>query len=201
MEHNQQETYLTRHSLIHRLKTTSSHQAWEEFMFHYRPFIFFLLAKMDINLSEQDDLFQEIMLKLFQNLKSYSRAKGRFRSWLGTVIRNCVLNYLRDQKKLTDKTDVLNENLQLICTGETEELEQTIQEEWHNYVMDLALQKLSRIFDENIIRCFKMTLAGEPPEKIANELNIAKESVYTLRSRFKTRLTAEIRQIIENLEF
>lgn len=201
MGQDQTKTYLTRHSLIQRLKTVDDQQAWEEFVFHYRPFIFFLVKKMQIEISEQDDLFQEILLKLYQNLESYSKEKGRFRSWLGTIIRNCALNYHRDRKRITNKVDNLGENLEVIVSYKAEEFERIIEKEWHNYVLDLAFEKLGKIFDQNIIRCFKMTLDRKSPEQISKALNITKESVYTLRSRFKARLTAEVRQILEELEF
>ena len=193
--------YETSYSLIQRLKLKEDVRAWEGFLEHYRPFIFFLLNKMSISPDEQEDLAQEIVLKLYQNLEAYSHQKGKFRNWLGTVIRNSTLNYLDREKRLRDKNERFLNSLETIQQQKESELEGSIQREWQEYLLELALKNLSQILDSNIIECFKMTLENVPVEEISNRLGVTVSTVYTLRKRIKPRLIKEMKRLREDLEF
>ena len=201
MKKEPQETYATRYSLINRIKATNDEKAWEEFTEHYKPFIFFLLQKMRIEISEQDDLFQEILIHLFKKLDHYIEQKGKFRSWLGVVIKNTSINYINKHNNANTKKEKLFEVLKEVNSYETPKLESIIQQEWQNYTLETALKRLEGIFDSNIIECFKMTMADKSADEIAEKLNIQVASVYVLRNRIKKRLVDEMKKISQDLEF
>lgn len=156
---------------------------------------------MNIQLSERDDLFQDIILKLYKNLDAYCQQKGRFRSWLTTVIRNTTLNYLKKQQRHDKKTDELSQSIEQLHAYEVEELEGIIQEEWKSYILELAFERLGEIFEGKIIDCFRLTLENKSVDEISATLGITKDSVYTLRNRLKPRLISEVHKITRDLEF
>ena len=194
-------TWSTRHSLLNRLQEPDSHQAWEVFVAHYRPFIYFLLNQMRINLTDQDDLVQEILLRLHENLGSYVKQKGKFRTWLGTVIKNVVRNSMKKQGRLSRKNNEFRQSLEVVDSYSQPELEKIIQGEWEKYIMDLAVERLKKICSQNVMDCFEMTLKNVPVEEISQKLNVKVDTVYMIRSRMKSRMLNEIQKIIRELEF
>lgn len=198
---SEEDKYETSYSLIQRLKIRDDVRAWEGFIEHYRPFIYFLLQKMGISLDEQEDLVQDITLKLYQNLEAYSRHKGKFRNWLGTVIRNSTLNYLDKERRLRNKNEHFYDSLENLNLQNSSDLESSIQKEWQEYLLETALNNLSKILDANIINCFKMTLENVPVEEISKKLGVTISTVYTLRKRIKPRLVKEMKRLKDDLEF
>ena len=192
-------TYSTSYSLIDRVTGEGAELAWEEFSERYRPFIYYVLKEMNFPQSDQDDICQEILIKLFKSLHSYCQ-KGRFRSWLSVVIRNTANDHLRKKRALPVEDEILN-SLREIEQYEDDEFERLILKEWQNFVFQEAMQCLEKIFESNIINCFKMTLEEVPVEQIEKDLNLTKESIYVLRSRLKKRLLREMRKISRELEF
>lgn len=47
-----------------------------------------------------EDLFQEVMIKVFQNLNTYNPVYS-FNTWIYTIVRNHCVNYLKKRKLLT----------------------------------------------------------------------------------------------------
>ena len=53
------DTYLTRESLIWRVKDKGDQEAWEEFIALYKPFVQILIYKLSVSKSNVDDIEQE----------------------------------------------------------------------------------------------------------------------------------------------
>lgn len=195
------QTWHTRYSLIEEMQHTNDHRAWDTFVQHYRPFIYFLLNQMEVRVSEQDDLVQEILIKLHKNLPQYVKERGRFRTWLGTVIRNTAKNYITKQSRLRQKHDEICTSLEVINSYSQSELEKRIDSEWKQYVANTAMDHLKTVFSEQVIDCFQMTLDNVPVEEIARRLHVKKDTVYIIRTRMKTRVLQEMKKLIDQLEF
>ena len=76
---------------------------WNQYQ---RQLIFFIQNMVRIN---AEDLFQEVMLKVYRNLEKYSPAYS-FNTWIYSIARNHCINYLK-------KNRVIPVN----CDGEAEE--------------------------------------------------------------------------------
>ena len=103
-----------------------------------------VIKRLSYNSSDQDDLVQEILLKLWNNLKSYDETKSKFRTWLSTVIRNTFINFL-DKKGRREKREgsaIQTEVYELIHSKNASELEHMIQEEWEVYAANLAMERI-----------------------------------------------------------
>ena len=58
-----------------------------------------------MNAGQVDEVSAAIWAKLFQGLPSYDPGKGRFRAWLGTVVRNAALSHYRHVGRHPDHQD------------------------------------------------------------------------------------------------
>lgn len=196
--------WVTKQTLLVRIKDKDDQQAWEEFVVYYDSFILRVLRSLRIDSAEEDDLKQEILLKLWKSLKSldYNPQRARFRTWLGTVIRNKVYDFLRKKQRTVKSSPVEDFQVeqQSVDLNE-EEMINIIDKEWCKNITQIALKNLESVFSGNAIQVFKLSLEETPAKKIAEKLDIAENSVYTLRKRVESKLIREIKRLKEDIEF
>ena len=65
-------------------------------------YVFYKVAKDDAM-----DLTESVFLKVWEHLKSYSRLKGAFSSWVFKIAHNVVVDYYRMKKEHVDLDDVV----------------------------------------------------------------------------------------------
>jgi RNA polymerase sigma-70 factor (ECF subfamily) len=63
------------------------------------------------------DITQDIFIKVWKNLKKFNKKKAIFKTWIFTIARNTVIDYLRKKKAITfsdlDREDeIFGENIQ-----------------------------------------------------------------------------------------
>jgi len=191
--------WITRESLLERIKDPDDANAWEDFTLCYESFIHAVVYKMNVGSNDRDDLVQNILLKVWKVMPDFDfdKNKAKFRTWLSYVIRNTVIDFYRLKKKqsaqkLIDTPDFVEDPN---CS-----IESMIEKEWQIHVTKLALESISEKFTERAINAFKMHLNGESIQKISEELNIKENSSYRLVNRVKKYFILEINNLKENLE-
>ncbi len=190
----------TRMTLLQRAQVSQDATAWDELLRYYEPFILKILLRMGLRGANLQDAQQEVLLKLWKGLSSYTREKhARFRNWLSTLIRNAALDWIRKQRYDRKKVP-LNEEILNALPPEQSEAERIIEKEWQRHIVGLAMEHLKEVFSGNAFEVFALSLNGMSGEEIAEKLGIRKESVYVLRSRVKVRLRQEIRRLRKELE-
>ena len=192
-------TYSTRKTLLMRACNQDDEKAWEDFVYYYEYFIHMVICQFIKNKADSEDLRQLILLKLWKKLSNYDESKSKFRTWLSRVIRNTVLNYIRDNKKAADTIIAENENL--LDPASESELVSHIQSEWETYATNLALERIKPLFSENAIEVFNLTLDNKSVGEISDILGISQDSVYKMKTRTVTRLKEEIKLIRQDTEF
>jgi len=196
--------WATRHTLLQRAKDKNDHKAWEEFVAYYQNFISMLIYKMRFAGTDNDDLTQEILIHLWKNLGVYDKEKASFRTWMSTVVKNTIMKYYRTVSRENRRKDIAAEQQEMTLfwdSTSSSELEQMIEDEWKNYVSELALEKLRTLFSGNAIEVFTLSLKGVSTEDICEQLGLKRESVYVLKNRVKARFMEEIRFLVNELEY
>lgn len=194
------EDWNTKKSLILRAKSADDAQAWEEFVKYYERFIFHLLHQMEVPSNDFDDLVQNVLLRLWKSLASYDPGKGRFRTWLGVVVRNAVVDHFAETRRRGKLMEQGQAFFQMLNETPPSEIEQRIESEWVRYVTDLALERIRKVFSGEAVAVFTMSLNEKPAKEIAEELNLTVDSVYTLKSRVKARFIREVKAVMNELE-
>lgn len=194
------ERWETRRSLILRARNADDSEAWEEFVRYYERFIYHVLHRMNVSTSEFDDLVQNVLMKLWKSIASYDPDKARFRTWLGVVVRNAVYDQFAETQRHRKLLENESEALQRLEQEPASEIEQLIEREWADYVSNLAMERVEKLFSEEAVKSFTMSLDGASAKEIAELLNMSTDSVYTLKSRVKSRLIKEIKAVIDELE-
>ena len=190
----------TSYTLLQRACDLQDEKAWEEFVEHYRRFIFYILQELGVAAGDIEDVAQQVLLSLTKDLPGYDQSRARFRTWLSTVIRNAALTHFRKQKNRQARISVFGEEQSLEAMTQPSEIDQRIEEEWAAYVADLAMGRVRQVFKGQAIEVFELGLDGRSAADIAERTGLSVSSVYTLRKRVKKRLYLEIRALVADLE-
>jgi len=193
----------TRQTLLQRVQNPDDERAWEDFVAYYENFIYMVLRRMCYNHEDHQDLVQEILLKLWEKLKSYDRDKSKFRTWLSTVIRNTFINYLDKKSRRQKREDMISDPSmrEMLYAENGTELDVFIHREWEIYARTLAMERIKGHFSGKALEVFDRMLDNKPVTQIAEELELGSSSVYKMGDRVKNRLKEEIKQIRQELEF
>ena len=100
------------HRLIARMaKDPNDAKAWEEFVGYYEKFIHVVLHQMHFKSADFDDAVQEILIKIWQNLPKFELDpdRGQFRTWLSRVIRNRLLDFIKQDKRYKKRVEKATE--------------------------------------------------------------------------------------------
>mgnify|MGYP001039265362 CR=1 FL=1 len=199
-----EDKYVTSQTLLLRARNPQDHSAWDEFIEFYKRFIYHILHKMNINANDQDDLVQDVLLKLWKGLPNYDKDKSKFRTWLSHVTRNTVLNHFRSKKSRPDLVGMepagLAETAYMESFSEPE-LEELFENEWRAYLCSIAFENIKKLFTGNAIAAFDLSQDGLRPQQIADKLGMTKESVSVLTSRVRAKFAGEVKKLINNLQF
>ncbi len=198
-----QDNLATRITLLQQAQSGMEHPAWEEIVGYYHPFVTRILRAMGFRDADLEDVRQVVFLKLWKGLTSYQHQpeRARFRTWLSRLVRNAATDWTRENSRFLDKVIVLHIEDTNQCLSTPSQVEQYIESEWQKHIVDLAVNRLRKIFSVNAFEIFIRSLRGESTIEIAKQLGLRKESVYVLRTRVKLRLSQELIQIRRELEF
>lgn len=136
------EQWKTRQTLIDRARNPDDSQAWDEFTDYYKSFIRVVLMQLQAPLDDLEDLNQMILLKLWQNLSTVElgRDHAKFRTWLGTVIRNTVYTHCSQaaSRKRRDTSAA-------VANAVPSDIEDIIESEWRKHIIALVIERLNAI--------------------------------------------------------
>jgi RNA polymerase sigma factor (sigma-70 family) len=198
------EPLATRESLIRRVRRQRDQQAWSEFVYYYRGYVYGIARRMGLTHHDAEEVVQTVMVKLWKTLPDfeYDERKGRFRGWLCTVAGNEVKMLLRSRAA---KANRLTPEEQVEVQGylhrvQPEPSAAVAEQEWIRYVTTLAWQRVGPDFTENEKTAFELMSKGVDVETIAKKLKLAPSSVYVYKKRVHDRLREELVRLNRELD-
>ena len=195
--------YKTRATLIQRVQNQHDEASWEEFVHVYRRYIYAIIRSMNISEADTEDILQQVLINLWKSLPKMDYEKiNRFRSWLSTVTKNCVTDFIRKRSRDATRLEKAgkDDTLTYLKTIRLPEIDAIAEREWEIHLTNLALENIEPLFSGKAIDAFRLTLEGKSVEEIAQKLDLKENSVYRLKNRVKERLIEEIVQLREELE-
>jgi RNA polymerase sigma factor (sigma-70 family) len=195
--------YSTRKTLIQRVQNQHDEKSWDEFVHVYRRYIYAIIRSMNINEHDTEDILQQVLINLWNNLPKmdYDRI-SRFRSWLSTVTKNCVTDFIRKRSRDANRIEKAGQDdtLTYLSTIRLPEIDDIAEREWEIHLTNMALENIAPLFSGKAVEAFRLTLEGKSVEEIAEMLDLKGNSVYRLKNRVKDRLIQEIVHLRETLE-
>lgn len=192
----------TRLSLLVRARDPTDAAAWAELEQRYRDLVYHYALARGLQLCDADDVCQIVFLRLSKYLRrfDYAPARGRFRSYLGAIVRHVI----SDQKFGPDSRPrpvgesevTLNEVPDPRLADSDERWEQ----EWVNHHCRLALATLRRTFEPRSVAVFEALLAGASTESVAAQRGMSIDAVVKIRQRVRARMQELIESQIRDEE-
>jgi RNA polymerase sigma factor (sigma-70 family) len=179
----------THATLLDRLREASDPLAWEEFYERYWRLIYATARGRGCSDHTAEEIVQEAMLAVFKGRGAfrYDPARGRFRDWLGTVVRSAVAARRRSP---ADRPQPLADDAPLAALADAAAPPDA---EWDR-AFDLAtLASLLDVVRHEVapatFQAFELAVLRElPGADVARVTGLSRNAVYLARRRILARL-------------
>ncbi len=184
--------------MLSRVRDSADDSAWREFDAKYRELILCYCRVRGLQTSDAEDVRQIAMANLAKSLRSfeYKPARGRFRGYLGQVVRSAISRHFKrpDREARALDTNVLV-TVEADDAGDADEV---WEREWVRHHYRLAMQTVRNAFDPKSVQMFDRLLAGDDVSRLASDFQTTTQAVHKVKQRIRDRLkeliTDQIRQ-------
>ncbi|MGJ8725706.1 MAG: RNA polymerase sigma factor [Roseibacillus sp.] len=181
-------------TLLLRLRDKADQASWNEFVEIYTPLLFAYCQKRAIAPQDSADIVQNVFLSVSKALKTfqYDPAKGRFKAWLFTVLRNAINGHFRKASRTPDTTS----EPFLLEQAQDEDLEMDWDRDYRLRLLRWAMDKIEPEFTPRSWSIFyKTAIEDQSPDQVAQELGMNKNAVTVQKYRVVQRLRQKLQSI------
>ena len=188
----------TRSTLLVRLKDLEDQEAWYDFFETYWKLIFNFALKAGLDESDAEDVVQETVRAVARRMPEfeYNRKRGSFRSWLLTLTHRRVSDHFRHAERET----IGVEPGELAGHPSTipSDLEQLWDDEWHQWLVDMALQQVKQKVSARQYQIFYACAIREwDVAAVMETFDANRDQVYQARSRVGKVFDAAVKELEE----
>ena len=187
----------TQPSLLLRIRDASDEESWRTFVSIYAPLIYRSCRRRGLQDADAADVGQEVLVQVARSIREfeYQPARGRFRDWLGAVVRNKVSRFL-ENKGRGMRGVVVYESMENLGVAEADG-------EWvaefHVRLLSAALGRIRDCFEPPTWSAFEgVWLQDRASNEVARDLALPIEAVYQAKSRVLKRLRDELMILAED---
>ncbi len=182
----------THTTLLARLAEGVDPSAWREFCDRYGELIRSFARQRRLQSADCDDVLQDVLMALTQSMPQfrYDPTKGKFRSYLKTVVMHAISRRIR-QRGGGLPLDTIGEG----DVSPSADAEQVWEAEWRQYHLRQAMRTIEAELSPTDRTAFaRYALRGEDARKTAQSLGLSVDQVYQAKSRILKRLSQIIEQ-------
>lgn len=187
----------TRESLILRLRDSTEHDAWQEFVAIYQPLVYRLARLKGFQHADACDLSQDVLSAVGTSIDRFDpdSDKGTFRSWIFRIARNLMINFLTRQKGPSGSGDTrIYELLQQQADHSSQEATQ-FDLEYHRELFRWAAERVRPKVAEETWKAFWLTsVEGESIKDVARGLGKSVGAVRVARCRVLAKIKKQVRR-------
>lgn len=179
----------TQPSLLSRVRDASNDAAWREFDAKYRELILRYSRARGLQPADAEDVRQITMSNLAKSLRTFEYAsdKGRFRNYLGQVVRSAISRHFRRPEIRARALDSgVLATVEAADSGDADEL---WEQEWVRHHYRLAMETVRKTYEPRSVEMFDRLLAGGSVDKVAAEFDSTPQAVHKVKQRIRKRLT------------
>jgi len=196
--------HTTQTNLLSAVRDSQNQEAWGCFYRIYAPMLRHFARRLGLSDADTEDITQEVLMAAHRSLQDnvYDPSKGRFRAWLYGIARRQSLAALRARRRRTraqhlpheDDVDLLS---QLEDRRNEDAVQQIWRQEWRYTLLDEALRHVRSDVGEKPFAAFtRYAIERLPAQDVADQLGIARSSVYV----YKGRVLDAVRRWVEQFE-
>lgn len=170
--------------------------AWEELLRVHHRKTYNLCYRFTGNVTEAEDLAQEIFIKIFQTLGSFDPAQAQFSTWLNRVSRNHLVDHYRRTRRdratesLDDEDAGINPR-----AGPASDTSAALEDRERKDLLQAALARLSPEMREVVIL---RDLQDMDYAEIAQVLGVPEGTVKSRINRGRLELARALKRMLNN---
>jgi RNA polymerase sigma-70 factor (ECF subfamily) len=187
----------TRASLLVRIRDPRDTEAWRQFVQLYAAVVYGFARRRGLQDADAADLMQEVFRAVASSAGrlNYDPERGTFRSWLYTVTRNKLYNFLDGRKHHVQGTG--DSGAQAVLEEQAVQQEDAAdlwKQEYERRVFGWAAEQVRGEFQESTWKAFWLTAVDALSAKDAGrQLGMSSGAVYVAKSRVMARLKEQVR--------
>jgi RNA polymerase sigma-70 factor (ECF subfamily) len=185
----------TRPSLLVRIRDARDGPAWVQFVEMYAPLIYGYVRKHGIQDADAADLTQDVLRAVAAVASKFEldSARGSFRGWLFTIVRNRLRNFLTARRAQGSGDTHMHEWLaQQPAPPEDSDF---WEREHERRLFAWAAERVRREVHATTWQAFWQTaVEGKDPRDVARQANMTVANVYLAKSRVMARLKIHVQQ-------
>lgn len=192
-------SFHTRPSLLVKVRDPRDAGSWRTFVDVYGPLVFAHCRRRGLKHEDAEDVTQRVFALVAQAIRSfeYQAQVGRFRDWLGAVVRNDVFHFLRQQQRQIEGRG--GEEHAAIAQAESRGEEALWTEEFQAHVLEVALARSRPRFEPDTWRAFELLWQeNRPPLEVASQPGRPIDWVYVAKSRVLKHVWNEVQELAED---
>jgi RNA polymerase sigma-70 factor (ECF subfamily) len=185
-------------SLLVRLRDATDAASWETFVTVYGPLIRGYCQYQGLQEADAADVGQDVMVRVVRAIGSfeYRPDVGRFRDWLGAVVRNAVRRF-RERDRKTPHGLGADERPDLDVAGPADPA-WTMQ--YQTGLLKAACDRAKPGFEPHTWRAFERVWMDQVnAADVAHELDLPVHAVYVAKSRVLQRVRQELLFLAEDM--
>ncbi len=191
----------TRPSLLLRLRDPRDAGAWHTFVHTYGPLVYGECRYRGLGHADAEDVTQKVFARVVSGIRAfdYRPEVGRFRDWLGTLVRNEVNRHLGKEVRTPDGRAATGAGVVLDGVPDRGE-DGAWAEAFNARVLQVALERARPHFEGPTWRAFELAwLEDRPAAEVARELGQPLDWVYVAKSRVLKRLWQEVQELADDV--
>ena len=175
-------------TLLSRVRNPADKVAWREFDTRYGEMIVRYGRRCGLQHADAEDIRQIVMVRLSKALLAfnYSPLRGKFRSFVGRIVRNEVIRLISRPKIASRGVD--SDGGKSREPVNEQELDRQWEREWADHHLRRAVAQLRRTHEPRSIEVFEQLLAGQTVECVAAEFKMTTQAVHKVKQRIRNRL-------------
>lgn len=178
--------------LLSQIRQADDGDSWSEFVRVYGPLVYRYCVHRGLQDADAHDVAQEVLATVANAIGAfrYDRKKGRFRGWLGTIVRHAI--HAQAQKANRPDRGVGGSSDSFL-----QQVESAVDPEWievfNAHIYQVALERVRERLGEEAWRAFReVWLEDRKPAEVARRMERKPDWVYKAKFRGLRQLEREI---------
>lgn len=189
----------TNASLLAQVREGGSPEAWTLFVELYGPILYRYCCSRQLQDSDSEDVTENVLMRVLRSVKNHDPVRGRFRDWLGAVVKNEVNRFLGKENRPGQRGQ----------GGTVNEVDVTVADEhglwvegFYASILEKAMERIKPEFDSETWFVFCQVWKEDvPSDAVAEKMKMPASWVYKKKFNVLSRLKQEIAYLTDDHPF
>ena len=197
------DSLLTRHTLLNRLRDLDDQESWRTFFNLYWRLIYNVARHSGLDDASAQEIVQDTVIAVARRMPEfrYDPGRGTFRQWLLRITRRRIIDHLRRVYRQPTNEGIAPESLDeehpAAAAGESASVFEAMWNvEWEKSTFDAALAQVRAASNPKHFQVFDYCVLKEwPASKVAATLGLNAAQVYLAKHRVAQAMKRAVRRI------